>query len=82
MRYAVTLTELMTKMTQLDLHYEMIAARQRDLRALARPQPLIVLTEPVADVARRVLGRSVMRLRTVLTGDRVVVPTSSKQVTA
>jgi hypothetical protein len=50
-----------TNMIQYDATFEMVKARQADLRALASPQPLIPITDPRLGTIRQRFGRTLVR---------------------
>lgn len=49
-------------MMNLDATFEMVSARQRDLRLLAGPQPMIPLGRPPFDSLRERIGQLMARL--------------------
>lgn len=49
-------------MMNIDATFEVVAARQADLRLLAGPQPMIPFTEPPFEPLRQRIGRMLSRL--------------------
>jgi hypothetical protein len=69
-------------MIQYDATFEMVKARQADLRALASPQPLIPITDPRLGTVRQRIGRTLVGVGQWLEGHYPDAQAEPKAATA
>jgi hypothetical protein len=69
-------------MMNIDATFEVVKARQADLRLLAGPQPMIPFTEPPFDPLRRRVGQVMATLRTMLGVTRPTRPATGRRAPA